>query len=452
MDRKASGTFFLGPYGLLWRAARPVLRRHKRLRDGFADRLAPESWSPPWDGPTDVWVQAASGGEAYLARQLLEALRALNPQQPLRILCTSCTRQGLDVLEAAKQHADKEFAGLDLAVRVFPLDEPAVMRRAVSMARPRIVTLLETELWPGLMAACVDAGIPMAVVNGRMTEKSWNGYRLLRNFWRRSAPARILAMDDADASRFADLFGHDRVGLMRNMKFDAVSVAGTPAPASTPALAGRKGESPAVKLLSGAVPVVLLASVREEEEPLLAPVLAFLRANVPDAVIVVAPRHMERVPAWAGRLGALFGPSAFRLRSELEKENRVAEPGDAVLWDAFGELTGLYGRADAVFVGGSLAPLGGQNFLEAAGQGQVPVIGPYWKNFTWVGEEFFAAGLGVRVPNAGALGETLVRLLRRHPDPASVRARLEAYIATRRGGTRAAAEAVLSLGLAQRVG
>ncbi len=424
----------LGPYALLWRLARPFAARHRRLRDDFHLRLAPEAWKPPH--PVDLWIQAASGGESFLVRQLLGELDALagerEPRRLLRVLCTSCTRQGLEVLDAARLHGDSTWPRLSLTVRVFPLDEPEIMRRARDFASPAVVALLETELWPGLMAACAEQGIPLVTVNGRMTPKSFAGYRWLAPLWKEIAPARILAMDEADAARFASLFGRDRASVMPNMKFDGVPLS---APAPGP-------ESPVLKRLPPGPPVILLASVRREEEPLLEPALAHCREHAPEAVIVVAPRHMERVTAWRDILGKIFGPQRVVLASALEDTDAAAVPGQAVLWDRFGQLRELYARSGSVFVGGSLAPLGGQNFLEAAGQGCIPVIGPHWRNFSWVGEAFFDSGLGIRVADGGELGPALLEALRSSPDPASVRARVAAYIAPRRGGTRLAAEAV----------
>lgn len=405
------------------------------MRDGFALRLVPEEWKPPFS--VDLWIQAASGGESFLVRQLLAELSVLlaekEPERRVRILCTSCTRQGLDVLEKARQDGETAWTNLDIAVRVFPLDEPGIMRRARDFASPKAVVLLETELWPGLMAACAEGDIPLVTVNGRMTEKSWSGYRLFTPLWRKIAPVRILAMAEADATRFAALFGQDRVSVMPNMKFDGVPLS---APEADPA-------SPAMAMLPEGLPVVLLASVREEEEPLLLPVLASLREHAPDAAVIVAPRHMERVPAWREILEKTFGPGKSRTYSSLSESGGFVLPGQAVLWDVFGQLQSLYARAESVFVGGSLAKLGGQNFLEAAGQGRVPILGPHWKNFAWVGEEFFAAGLGVRIASAEELGPALVRSLRTAPDPKTVRRYVAAFIAPRRGGTRMAAEAVL---------
>ena len=433
MKKTPGYSLMLGEYALLWRLARPFAARHKRLRDDFPLRMVPEEWKPPF--PVDLWIQAASGGESFLARQLLGALHELagnDVQRRLRVLCTSCTRQGLDVLEAARVHAETFWPNLEIAVRVFPLDEPSIIRRAVKMASPKTVVLLETELWPGLMAACAEEGIPLVTVNGRMTEKSYSGYRWFAPLWRKVAPERILAMAEADASRFAALFGGTRVSVMPNMKFDAVPLVAPVVDAS----------SPAWSMLPPGVPVVLLASVREEEEPLLPSVLGHVREHAPEAVVVVAPRHMERVPAWRDILETAFGAGNATSYSRLVETGGTGIKGQAVLWDVFGQLQALYARAESVFVGGSLARLGGQNFLEAAGQGRVPVIGPHWKNFAWVGEEFFASGLGVRVGGAEELGPALVRMLRDVPEPETVRLKTTAYIAPRRGGTRMAAEAV----------
>ncbi|SBW04024.1 3-Deoxy-D-manno-octulosonic-acid transferase family protein [uncultured delta proteobacterium] len=438
-------SLMLGEYALLWRLARPFIARHKRLRDDFPLRMVPEEWQPPFppesspgtrpDIRTDLWIQAASGGESFLTRQLLHELNTLAgdaPRRRLRILCTSCTKQGLDVLRAAGEQAPAAWPNLEIAVRVFPLDEPKIIRRAREYASPKAVVLLETELWPGLMAACAENNTPLVTVNGRMTEKSYSGYRWFAPLWKKIAPARVLAMAEADAARFAALFGKDRVSVMPNMKFDGVPLVSPP---PDPA-------SPALKLLPPGLPVILLASVREEEEPLFPPVLAYLRKHAPEAAVVVAPRHMERVPAWRQILDTAFGSHNAMTASAMEEAGTVAAPGNAALWDRFGQLQALYARADAVFVGGSLAKLGGQNFLEAAGQGRIPVIGPHWKNFAWVGEEFFTAGLGRRVADAGELGPALVAMLRAAPDPETVRVKVAAYLAPRRGGTRMAAEAV----------
>ena len=418
---------FVGAYGLLWKGARPLLRRHKRLCDDFAERLVPASWELP--EPVDVWIQAASGGEAYLARQLLVEVGDL--ERTGRFLCTSCTRQGLETLRSPMP------TPFPVATRVFPLDDPACMLRALESARPRLMVLLETELWPGLMAACAAHNVPIVVLNGRMTEKSLKGYRLLGSFWRTVSPRCVLATSEQDAERFAALFGRECVSLMPNMKFDAVA----PGSAAT----SGKGAQAVAALLPPSFPVILLASVREQEEALLAEAITLLKSNAPEAVIVVAPRHMEREDAWRARLQTVKAEGRVLLRTAALQNGEVAAGGDVLLWNAFGELRDLYHRADAVFVGGSLVPLGGQNFLEAALAGAVPCVGPHWSNFTWVGKAFFDEGLGVCVDTVEELVAALLAQLAAPRARAARQAGAAAYVAPRRGGTRRAATLVAEI-------
>ena len=421
---------FSGLYGLAWQAARPLLRRHKRLAQGFAQRLAPSNWLD--SGTVDCWVQAASGGEAYLVRQLVQELAQNLPPSgsPLRLLCTSCTRQGLDILEATGQWAEAQAPQLTVISRFFPLDQPSIMRRALLQANPRLLVLLETELWPGLLLACAEQKLPVALINGRMREKSLKGYKKLGGLWAHTAPARVLAVSEDDAARFAALFGSDRVGIMPNMKFDAVHVDTAEAPADLSALFPPNS------------PRIILGSVRKEEEDALLPVLAALLEKAPHASIVLAPRHMERAGPWAQKLGDARLP--WLRRSALD-EKTPAAPGHIVLWDRFGELRALYEGADAVFVGGTLAALGGQNFLEPLACGVIPCIGPDYRNFAWAGEELFAAGLARIVPEAAALAPALLEQLAAPTPKAEVRQRVAAYLASCQGGSRQAADLVLDL-------
>ena len=492
----ALSRLFLGAYGGLWRAAQPLLRRHKRLRDDFDRRLVPDDWlaagrpdpaaavpdtSGPGGPPLRVWVQAASGGEAWLVHSLVPALAealAVHPALAARsvsLLCTTWTRQGLDILE--KLPASPPVSMLP---RRFPLDRPDVMRRAMAMARPDAVILLETELWPGLLAAARDNGVPVLALNARMAEKSFRAYGKLAFFWREHAPERILAISAEDANRFACLFGHpERVEVMPNIKFDRLLENATvPAREEAPAAFRREAG------ISDNALLAVLASVREEEEHLLLPVaraLHGLSINGHPVAVAVAPRHMHRVEAWKAGLRATGVP--FRLRSMKDGQgsgNGASTPCAAhpvYLWDTFGELPSLYAIADAAYVGGSLVPLGGQNFLEAAAQGVVPLVGPHIDNFLWAGKELFAEGLAVTLAEASELAPALEQRLQarldalqraangRHsasngldgPDwrtaraneAAKVRQRFAAWLRPRLGGSLQAAEA-LAQTLAQR--
>ncbi|MGJ3524250.1 3-deoxy-D-manno-octulosonic acid transferase [Nitratidesulfovibrio sp. D1] len=436
----------LAVYGGVWRLARPLLRRNARLTEGYDQRLAPDGWAEA----AQLWVQAASGGEAYLAWELLRHLDggiSATQDGRLSVLLTSCTRQGVEVLEKARDWAAGHRPGLRVQVRYFPFDEPGLMRRALDQARPCAVALLETELWPGLLSACAARSIPVAVVNGRMTPRTLAGYLLTPDFWRGLAPARIAAISPDDAQRFGLLFGRQRTSVMPNIKFDRAlpepgspSSPNSPAPPSSPPSPGLTGT-----VLRESAPLVVLGSVREEEEAALLPVIQRILRERPDADIAVAPRHMHRVPAWVNALEQAGLPWELRSRRTAPPGGASAAGGTVLVWDVFGELAALYASATAVFVGGSLARLGGQNFLEPLTHGVAPCVGPSRENFAWVGGGLAEAGLLTEVADGDGLAEALLRQLRSPLQRQAVRHRFEEWMAPRRGGGRMAAELVLSV-------
>ncbi|MFV0422571.1 3-deoxy-D-manno-octulosonic acid transferase [Oleidesulfovibrio sp.] len=422
MTLSAGQRLLLSAYGTVWRLARPVLARHRRLSHGFAERLVPEGWTQK----ADLWIQAASGGEAYLAWQLLRHL----PQGAVRsVLLTSCTIQGRDILDSAAEWCREHAPEIRVDVRYFPVDEPDVMRRALRLVSPRAVVLLETELWPSLMNACAEAGVPYGVINGRMTPRSFAGYLTIGGMLRVMPPAVVLAMSDHDAQRYGAVFGRERVRTMPNIKFDRVPQGAVDGPNPLLGSVFKAGTSLAV-----------LGSVREEEEPEIVHMVKRLVAERPRTCIALVPRHMERVPFWRQKLDEI-GVS-WALRSEITEP---VQPGTIVLWNAFGELDHVYALSRGVFVGGSLQPLGGQNFLEPLAHGVVPVIGPYWSNFAWIGEEIMQEGLVQQAGDAEDAVGHLLRLMKRPAPKARVASRFADYVAARRGGAQAAADAIVAL-------
>lgn len=432
----------LGLYSLAWKMTRPVLRKHHRLSLGFAQRMVPQDW--PFSGayakedpsslPCNLWIQAASGGEAFLAWELLKELGSL--LKGAQVLCTSCTEQGLDILKKAQD--DLDGADFDINLAYFPLDEPKLMRRAVAKAfaytapGPRQLVLLETEIWPALLAACKEAGVGVMIVNGRLSPGTSRQYRLIRGLLRRLAPGRVMAVSEKDQERFQNVFGEAKTeySLMPNIKFDRLALDFAAKSSVPDLLEGLK--DPQTQLL-------VLGSVRREEEKDLLNVIVDLRTNCPRAAIAIAPRHMHRVESWRVLLKRRGLP--YNLRSALHP----LSPGSITIWDKFGELGALYAMADAAFVGGSLAPLGGQNFLEPVQHGLTPCIGPSWHNFAWAGQEIFDQGLVVQVPNSAALGPALQRMLKNPPDKTDVKKRLQNYIAPHLGGSKTAALAIADM-------
>ncbi|MBU1040792.1 MAG: 3-deoxy-D-manno-octulosonic acid transferase [Proteobacteria bacterium] len=413
----------LGLYGLAWRALLPGLKRNERLAEGWAERTL-SAGAPP---RADLVLHAASGGEAYLAWELLGNLPQFLAADaaPLTVLVTTFTSQGLGVLNRAKEDL---APGLTLVPAYFPFDLPGRMRRFLDAVKPKAVVLLETELWPGLLAACRENGVPALVLNARMTDKSLRGYGWLPWLWRALAPAQVLAVSSEDAARFGQVFGPPRgtarVGRMPNIKFDRLRF-DTQLPRPEFAL-----------LLPDSSPFIILGSVRkEEEEDVLKLIQGLLKAR-PRTVIGLFPRHMRRICVWE-RLLREAGVG-FALRSA----NQKAEPGSVLVWDEFGELSQAFSLACAAFVGGSLADLGGQNFLEPLAHGVTAVTGPSWSNFAWVGQEIFDTGLVRKMQDwQGVLAE-LTALADRTPGKPEVQATASAYASTRRGGAVAACLAV----------
>lgn len=425
---------FFRLYRVLWTLARPFLRRSKRLSDGWKERLAspgwiPEDFSDAGGHAADVWIQAASGGEARLA---VEICRNFSPSSELRILMTTWTRQGRDVMEKALAELKESHPRLRVLVRFAPFDHPDIVRRALAMASPRMVVLLETELWPGLLAACREKNVPVHVFNGRINSSTSHFGRLFSSLMTELSPVAVHAISRYDRQAFAAIFPCP-ADMMPNIKFDLAAKA-LDIPLSAHSEAFR-----------ATGPVFLFASVRQCEETRIPGQLARLYKAVPDAVVVIVPRHLHRVAYWKSVLDDLaFMPV---LLSELAPGTTLARR-HALIWDRFGDLPQLYASAQAVFVGGSFGQ-GGQNFLEALSAGRIPCIGPSAHNFLWA--------MGIGDPSMPSLEEAgLLRVAHTPkdvvdimleqaaavPDRTEVREKFKAWLSPRLGGALLTAQAL----------
>ncbi len=400
-------------YSLGWTAAMPLMRRNARIADGFGQRTLKDGMLPA----ADLWIQSASAGEALLTAEILKNLDA---PESSAILTTANTRQGLEILEktAVGIGGDRPFS---VTARFSPFDRPDLMKKAVSHVRPKLMVLVELEIWPGLLLALKEKGCPVLIVNGRLTERSLKRYMLAPELWKRLAPSTVFAMSDPDADRFRILFPQSRVETVPNIKFDRVPMCSLETP--------DRVSNPLATLAGPDAPLIVLGSVREEEEDAVARMIGKIMASIPDARIFLFPRHMHRLDAWKARLSEMN--AGFSLRSA-----RVSERPRIVLWDVFGELAHAYNLADAVFVGGSLAPLGGQNFLESLAAGVIPAIGPSWENFTWVGQGMVERGLLDVGRDWVEVAEMLIFRAKNPMDRDKVRTLTDDYIQPLRGGTR----------------
>lgn len=401
-------------YDLAWSLAIPALRFNKRIADGFGQRTLKDGLPPK----ADLWIHAASSGESYLAGEIVNALK---PAFPVDAVVTTNTRQGMEIAQGiskSRQHAEH----LNVSVSLSPFDKPGILEKVAAARQPKAMVLLETELWPGLLWTLKKRGCPVLAVNARMNQKSLGRYLLWPSFWRAARPDRILAVSKPDAERFAKLFGDDVVERMPNIKFDRIGF-------------GERADAgnPLERIIPSGTPFVVLGSTLRVEEPMVENMVAYIRANLPDAVIGLFPKHMRRIPNWRDRLKQ--SGTAYVLRSEAA--GRVS-PGTIVLWDVFGELAMAYESASSAFVGGSLVPRGGQNFLEPLMAGVRPVIGPHWSDFTWIGESIVSQGLIHIADDWGTAARLLVKHANQPADRENIRQKTLDYVKDRRGGTRQA--------------
>ena len=408
-----------GLYNLLWSCALPWLRLNQRLAEGYQQRSL--NSMPP---AADIWIQAASVGESYLA---LEIIKTLKIARAVKILVTSNTSQGVDILNRDLADHKKAKEKIKVSVGYFPFDKPALMRQAVGAIRPAVMVLLETEIWPGLLRALKNYDCRTIIVNGRITDKSLKRYLLWPSIWPGLRPDRVLAISPADADRFKQLFGPDGIETMPNIKFDRMASSTISA----------DNQNTIKNLVPSAMTFVVLASVRRQEEPLVKNIINEIFRGRPQTVIGLFPRHLHRIQSWQKAL------NQAGIRWSLRSEAKTPETaGTVILWDSFGELLQAYRLCSAAFVGGSLAPLGGQNFLEALICGIRPVIGSSWHNFSWVGAEIIDTGL-LRI--AGDWQKVTAQLLKdmQNPPPREeiIKNTLQ-YIKARQGGAEMACRAI----------
>ena len=270
------------------------------------------------------------------------------------------------------------------ANRVFycPLDLPWAVRAYLNALQPRLLILAETEFWPNLLSGCFRRRIPVAVVNARISDRSWPRYRRLRGLWRPflSRLSRVLAQSQTDAERLKAIGClPERVSVAGNLKFDV--------------RAAEEAEATRLlKALAAGLRLVVAGSTLEGEEAALLEAWPRLLEADPQLAMVLAPRHPERFAAVAAlldksgvRLGAALGLALSR-RSSL----KPLQPGQIVLLDTIGELASVYSLASVAFVGGSLIPAGGHNPLEPAQFGVPIVMGPHYANFRAITEDLLA--------------------------------------------------------------
>jgi 3-deoxy-D-manno-octulosonic-acid transferase len=387
-----------------------------KYREGLGERLGRVPRRLRTGGRV-IWVHAVSVGEVLAASRLIGELEA---RSGCRVIVSTTTRTG--------QRLARERFGDD-RVFYFPLDFAFAVRAYLRALRPVLVVLLETEFWPRMLTECGRAGIPMAVVNARISDRSWPRYRRLRFLWRRLLDgfAVALAQSETDAERLRAL-GASNVGVGGNLKYD-IRVA-RPA-AVTEALRTQIGPGTPV----GARVVVCGSTVEGEEELL-------VRAMPEDAVMVLAPRHPERFDGVATMLKE-HGVRHVR-RSQWMEAPTPLDAGVVVLLDSIGELASVYSLATVAVVGGGFFAPGGHNPLEPAQFGVPVVMGPHYENFRGIVDELKAAD-AVVLAEPLALASNLRVLLDNPAKARAMGARAKAVFEREAGATARAVEALMAM-------
>jgi 3-deoxy-D-manno-octulosonic-acid transferase len=371
----------------------------------------PERLAGQQSRPT-IWVHAVSVGEVLAVGRLIEALRAEFAQYRVVVSTTTATGQKL---------ARARFG--EANVFYFPLDFAFAIRPYLQLLRPQLIVIAETEFWPNFLRLAHQSGARVAVVNARISDRSWRGYRRFRGLLARVLQELdlFLAQTEEDRKRLAEIGAPtERIQVSGNLKFD---VAVPPPP---PIVASLRSTFQKER----AAPVIVCGSTVEGEEPLLLRTFENVRASHPRAVMILAPRHPERF-AEVARLLEQLGIRFWR--RSLWSGDPIA--GGVLLVDTIGELASLYALADVAFVGGSLVPRGGHNIIEPAQHGVPIIVGNHTENFRDI-IGLFQSRDAVRVVGPAELPLVLLELISNEPERAALGRRATETLQSQTGATQ----------------
>src|SRR5262245_47632843 len=332
-----------------------------------------------------IWVHAVSVGEVKAVENLLERLHRRFPGKPLVVSTTTPTGQRLA----------RDCSVVDHTL-YFPIDLPWCVRRALTRVDPDMVIIAETEIWPNFLRACQFRGVRVVMINGRISDRSFPRYRLVRRWLRRVfEDYAIIGMQSETDRERIEAIGADprKVAVLGNLKFDVV--------ASAPALDVKLG-----RFLENWSPLWVAASTMPGEEESVLDAFLQLREYHPDLKLVLAPRHPERFGVVEGIIKQRQLALVRRSRQTNHSESAVV-----LLLDTIGELAAVFQYATIVFVGGSLAPTGGHNILEPARWRKPIVFGPHMENFRDIARLFLDQRAAIQIENASRLAPTLAKLL-----------------------------------------
>jgi len=370
----------------------------RRWRQTLPERFGLGNWQDEsWLERDVIWFHAASVGEVTGMTPVIREMQRRHPGLFSVVTTTSLSGR-------------EEVARRRLAARgmIFPFDHPSIVKKVLSHVRPRLIVVAETELWPNFLFAAKDLGIPIAVVNGRMSEYSFPKYYRLRSLFRPLLRSfkQIMVQSKTDADRFAAVGADEtRLVVTGSTKYSNELTASSP---------DERGNFARLLGVHPNEPCFVAGSVRSGEDEQVIEAYALAKMEVPNLQMVIAPRHPERFDRVAGLLRS-YGID-FNARSEGEPER----PKDVVLLDTIGELQRAYAVGSFAFVGGSLVDIGGHNPFEPAACRAPIIFGPYRSNVKEIVDELEAKGGLFVVRNSEELVRTIVRLAK-SPDECLIR-------------------------------
>lgn len=388
-------------YHLVWRGFR-VREYFRRWDERYASY--PDSGAQP-----RVWLHAVSVGEVNAAAPLVNALRAQRPD--IRWIITTITPTGSQRVRA--------LWGDDVDHVYLPYDVPGSVSRFLGHFQPSLALILETELWPNMLFGCRDRGIPVYILNARLSARSLKGYRVLKALVGRAlrTVTCVAAQSQADAARFIELGALPaQVQALGNLKFDIHP------PDPTDVLQAFHQHVAATR------PIWIAASTHEGEEQAVIDIHARLLQQHPDALLLWAPRHPERF----AKVEALAREPGWRVAMRKAQQWPAADTQVFVI-DTLGELMAFYACAQVAFVGGSLQAIGGHNLLEPAAMGTAAVTGPHLHNFAEISRRMDEAGALCICADAAEVGAAVSRLLQDEAERESMVQAGRALVANGRG-------------------
>jgi 3-deoxy-D-manno-octulosonic-acid transferase len=397
--------------------------RHGKYRSGWGERLGkvPDRLRHATPEAT-IWVHAVSVGEVLAMTRVIERLKAELPRR--RIIVSTTTDTG--------QKLARERFGNDNVFRL-PLDLPFAVRPYFAAFRPQLLILAESEFWPNLLRWAKRSGASVAVVNARISDRSFSGYRRFRRLLQPMMHDidLLLAQSDEDVRRLLQIGApSERVHLSGNLKFEVN------APARS-ALTSAFAEAIPREEIG---PVIVAGSTLEGEEAMLIEMFQQVRLRYAKAVLVLAPRHPERFD----RIAALVSSSGIPYQRRSHWNGSIPIHAGVFLLDSIGELASLYEVADLAFIGGSLVPRGGHNVVEAAQFGKAILVGPHTENFRDIIEIFQRAD-ALRIVTPHSLTSTVLQLLRETATRGSMGTQALAVMHSQRGATEKTVSQLLRL-------